>query len=469
MKVETRLHACSIECIGDMELDKKLFACGMYELDENNIERAGEVVLYDGNTGQILNVTPCTSGVLDIKATNQFLSVALSGGTLEVYSVETGNDFMQPALLRTSTISDCTQGLFLSVDWNSALSSVGLMPSTCERDRSVVVSTQESSVILYQLGPTGFIETHRITKAHCLRGEIVPTWIVAFDKHSQQRIITGGDDNMLKLWDLRCGVSSPASVIKHHTAGVTSAQWHPVAEHIFAAGSYDESLCVWDDRSLRVPLLDLHTGETPLELNTSYTQSNFIDTFHHEMSKGGGVWRTKWCVPPAEAYGTKYSYIAAACMHGGSRMFQIDTDEWTCRDTCCHLDDASTNHLAYGIDVISIKAQDTEAIHTGLKSTKSTRDDNPEDCPRGVVDPATLHACPGDDSSSGLIATTGGSTAVAEEALFSCTDSESSHGTTTLPIENGSCTLAERSVAFDMASCSFYDNAIHLWQANFRL
>eukprot|EP00968_Pinguiococcus_pyrenoidosus_P028330 scaffold7773_cov258-Pinguiococcus_pyrenoidosus.AAC.3 len=72
----------------------------------------------------------------------------------------------------------------------------------------------------------------------------------------------------MKLWDLRC-LPTPTAVVRNmHNAGVTAAQWHPTERHLLCSGSYDESVRIWDTRSLKAPLQCI---ETP-----------------------GGVWRVKW-------------------------------------------------------------------------------------------------------------------------------------------------------------------------------
>ena len=69
----------------------------------------------------------------------------------------------------------------------------------------------------------------------------------------------------MKLWDLRAA-ASPIAIVKRHNAGVTSAQWHPRLEHVFASGSYDEFVRIWDDRMLVKPLLEIHTGNRSIKI-----------------------------------------------------------------------------------------------------------------------------------------------------------------------------------------------------------
>ena len=61
--------------------------------------------------------------------------------------------------------------------------------------------------------------------AHTLLGESVPAWITSFDVHCRNRLISGGDDMTLKLWDVRDMTGHVAVNRKTHTAGVTSVRW----------------------------------------------------------------------------------------------------------------------------------------------------------------------------------------------------------------------------------------------------
>ena len=97
-------------------------------------------------------------------------------------------------------------------------------------------------------------------------------------------ILTGGDDGTFKLWDLRTintslslsscdnnnDVSSnpptPIAISKYHSAGVTSAQYHPTYQHVFATGSYDNNICIWDDRFMKTPICANDTGRYLLQL-----------------------------------------------------------------------------------------------------------------------------------------------------------------------------------------------------------
>ena len=61
-------------------------------------------------------------------------------------------------------------------------------------------------------------------------------------------IVSGGDDGVVKVWDLRnfSGLSEPVAVFKHHTAPVTSVEWHHEDSSVFASSGADHQVAQWD-------------------------------------------------------------------------------------------------------------------------------------------------------------------------------------------------------------------------------
>lgn len=110
----------------------------------------------------------------------------------------------------------------------------------------------------------------------------------------------GGDDLALKGWDIRTPcyeqerapiftckrgyVRQSSNLTKRFDGGVTSIQSHPLRQHYWAVGSYDEKLRLYDARQMRYPVNETHVG--------------------------GGIWRAKW-------HPTLPQKLLLACMHGG--------------------------------------------------------------------------------------------------------------------------------------------------------
>ncbi|XP_074648374.1 glutamate-rich WD repeat-containing protein 1-like [Tubulanus polymorphus] len=60
-------------------------------------------------------------------------------------------------------------------------------------------------------------------------------------------IISGGDDGVIKVWDLRqFATGKPVATFKHHTAPITSLEWYWHDSSVFAASGSDNQLTIWD-------------------------------------------------------------------------------------------------------------------------------------------------------------------------------------------------------------------------------
>lgn len=60
-------------------------------------------------------------------------------------------------------------------------------------------------------------------------------------------LVSGGDDGVLHVWDLRqFQTKVPIATFKHHTQAVTSVEWYPNESTIFASGGADDQIALWD-------------------------------------------------------------------------------------------------------------------------------------------------------------------------------------------------------------------------------
>ncbi|XP_008284053.1 glutamate-rich WD repeat-containing protein 1 [Stegastes partitus] len=93
-------------------------------------------------------------------------------------------------------------------------------------------------------------------------------------------LLSGGDDGILKVWDLRQFKGGrPVANFKQHSAPITSVEWNPVDSSVFAASGADDVVSQWDlsvescDVGARVEgvkdlppqLLFLHQGQSEIK------------------------------------------------------------------------------------------------------------------------------------------------------------------------------------------------------------
>ncbi|KAM9723497.1 glutamate-rich WD repeat-containing protein 1 [Menidia menidia] len=97
---------------------------------------------------------------------------------------------------------------------------------------------------------------------------------------SEPFLLSGGDDGLLKVWDLRqFKTGRPVASFKQHSAPITSVEWNPVDSSVFAASGADDVVSQWDlsvescDVGARVEgvkdlppqLLFLHQGQSEVK------------------------------------------------------------------------------------------------------------------------------------------------------------------------------------------------------------
>lgn len=300
--ISTTLHACSIETYRrrhntSSSVDSPVFLCGTYQLNEGNVitqnenddtiaptvqqNHVGELLfirfdLLTGGFTVLYSISFSSAGILDMKVVSDHLVIALSSGYLEVYRIESleAGCIHVPLVGR---IGDESEGFYLSLDVDLRLS----LDRCWKENTLIAVSTQMGSIMVYRYkaGTEDFDQSlslvHRICRAHTLFDEVMPVWICAFDAHacndskSSIHLLSGGDDCLLKLWELSPSEEEDDLMSSHRLqassktalAGVTSAEWHPTIRDLFATGSYDECVRIWDHRSISSgPLLELSTG-----------------------------------------------------------------------------------------------------------------------------------------------------------------------------------------------------------------
>lgn len=77
--------------------------------------------------------------------------------------------------------------------------------------------------------------------------------------------MTGHEDSVVRLWDVRSGASEKIfkAQFESHGKWISQVKFNPAVDKLFLTGSYDGTVKMWDVRNEEAPLATLtHKGES---------------------------------------------------------------------------------------------------------------------------------------------------------------------------------------------------------------
>ncbi|XP_073871921.1 diphthine methyltransferase isoform X7 [Macaca fascicularis] len=235
----------------------------------------------------------------------------------------------------------------------------------------------------------------------------------------------GGDDGLLRGWDTRV----PGKFLftsKRHTMGVCSIQSSPHWEHVLATGSYDEHILLWDTRNMKQPLAD-----TPVQ---------------------GGVWRIKW-------HPFHHHLLLAACMHSGFKILNCQKAVEEKQEATVLASHTLPNSLVYGADWSWLRFRSLQrAPSWSFPSNLGTKT---ADLKGAGELPTPCHECTENSDGAGHARPQSGMKPLTERMRKSGTWLQATAATT----RDCGVNPEEADSTFSLlATCSFYDHALHLWE-----
>uniref|UniRef100_A0A3Q3IFF8 Diphthamide biosynthesis 7 n=1 Tax=Monopterus albus TaxID=43700 RepID=A0A3Q3IFF8_MONAL len=285
---DTELSADAVEWC-PVSSSHNILACGTYQLQQGKrVSPPAAPVVFEFQQEESLSPPLIelqrmdTAAILDLK----WCHVMVSGKAVLGMAAATGDIQLYTLIQSLSSLEVGADRLALSLDW-----STGRMDSS---DVRVVCSDSAGCVSVLSLAE-GTLTALSQWKAHDFEA-----WISAFSYWDMQLVYSGGDDCILKGWDLRVGPSCPTFTSKRHSMGEFCMQ-----------------VLLWDGRNMRQPL--------------------------SESAMGGGVWRLKW--HPAHQH-----LLLAACMHNGFHVLNCQEALGNGRACPVVASYILHNSLAYGAD-----------------------------------------------------------------------------------------------------------------------
>ena len=329
----SKMNACSLEHVPGQASS---YVVGTYELDETTNLRMGHVEIHtlssSGTPPSIsphLLTSPDNSGFLDCKfgkvaATTTLLAGARANGSISLHMLTCPTPTHTTPNFSYITSSDPSPtdppGLCLSLDFDK-LEFKKRIASSYSNGYIQIHSISSSLSSSPAPAPTLTLTPTTKIFAHSLFGVPAEVWSTCFAPptfHSDF-LLSGGDDSFLKGWDVTASLQKPAFKVgdEEFSAGVTAMEWNPSNPNLFAVGSYDESVRIYDARNLKVVLAK-------------------------QRVEGGGIWRLRW-----DERGEK---LLVGAMHAGGRVMSFNETEKT---LLTEKEFTSHESMCYGADWLS--------------------------------------------------------------------------------------------------------------------
>lgn len=440
--VDTELTADSVEWC-PLQGCRHLLACGTYQLrrpedppadpqSKGRMEveeprvRLGRLYLYNFNenksTQPLVEVQrKDTSAILDMKwchipvAGHALLGLADASGSIQLLRLvesEEKSHVLEPL----SSLALEEQCLALSLDW-----STGKTGRARDQPLKIISSDSTGQLHLLMVNETG----PKLQKVASWQAHQFEAWIAAFDYWHTEIVYSGGDDGLLRGWDTRV----PGKFLftsKRHTMGVCSIQSSPHWEHVLATGSYDEHILLWDTRNMKQPLAD-----TPVQ---------------------GGVWRIKW-------HPFHHHLLLAACMHSGFKILNCQKAVEEKQEATVLASHTLPNSLVYGADWSWLRFRSLQrAPSWSFPSNLGTKT---ADLKGAGELPTPCHECTENSDGAGHARPQSGMKPLTERMRKSGTWLQATAATT----RDCGVNPEEADSTFSLlATCSFYDHALHLWE-----
>uniref|UniRef100_A0A7N9DBN0 Diphthine methyltransferase n=1 Tax=Macaca fascicularis TaxID=9541 RepID=A0A7N9DBN0_MACFA len=438
--VDTELTADSVEWC-PLQGCRHLLACGTYQLrrpedppadpSKGRMEveeprvRLGRLYLYNFNenksTQPLVEVQrKDTSAILDMKwchipvAGHALLGLADASGSIQLLRlVESEKSHVLEPLSSLALEEQC---LALSLDW-----STGKTGRARDQPLKIISSDSTGQLHLLTVNETG----PKLQKVAAWQAHQFEAWIAAFDYWHTEIVYSGGDDGLLRGWDTRVP-SKFLFTSKRHTMGVCSIQSSPHWEHVLATGSYDEHILLWDTRNMKQPLAD-----TPVQ---------------------GGVWRIKW-------HPFHHHLLLAACMHSGFKILNCQKAMEEKQEATVLASHTLPNSLVYGADWSWLRFRSLQrAPSWSFPSNLGTKT---ADLKGAGELPTPCHECTENSDGAGHARPQSGMKPLTERMRKSGTWLQATAATT----RDCGVNPEEADSTFSLlATCSFYDHALHLWE-----
>ncbi|EJD03670.1 WD40 repeat-like protein [Fomitiporia mediterranea MF3/22] len=247
---------------------------------------------------------------LDKKRSNTPVHTINSHGRAEGFALDWAADSANPAALRLLTgdvhskifLTTTTQSGFVTQNqpFTSHTSSVEDLQWSPAEPTVFASCSADQSVRIWDIRMKGRKNALAVTPAH--ENDVN---VISWNRSTSYLLLSGGDEGGIKVWDLRNfsnskPTPSPVACFMWHKAPITSIEWHPSEDSIFAASGADDQVTLWDlaveqdDDEAGVPMEDGSQDNVPPQLLFVHQGQKDVKEVHWHPQIPGAVISTAY-------------------------------------------------------------------------------------------------------------------------------------------------------------------------------
>ncbi|KAI6186862.1 hypothetical protein M3Y98_00179400 [Aphelenchoides besseyi] len=227
MYIETKRVVCVEEPFVSVYFDHNLNSLVTCTYSKDAKNRSGQLRILNKETLSDERKLELTSAAFHLEYVNDFYVAGLGDGRIVLFD---------PKTLQIQT--DEPQPFAEQMITDAKVSSSNRVAITDESGALRVYERANSTVIF------------DLPKAHEVYGQSVNAWSCEF--LNSNIIVSGGDDDQMKFWDLRVGGNKPTQISRSHSGGVVRIR--KFGDNQLFTGSYDETFRCFDVRKFDEPL-----------------------------------------------------------------------------------------------------------------------------------------------------------------------------------------------------------------------
>ncbi|KMZ94532.1 WD domain, G-beta repeat domain-containing protein [Plasmodium vivax Mauritania I] len=166
------------------------------------------------------------------------------------------------------------------VQWSKGGNGFGHVFAMCSSDRSVsIIDTRDLKKDNQKR------EGRNGTHLHIADAHAADVNVLSWNENVPFLIASGGDDSIVKIWDIR-NASNPVAELKFHKQPISAVSWDHSDTYVVLAASLDNSISIWD-LSVETESLEFGLTKHPDQLLFEHLNQKFItDAKFHPLHPG---------------------------------------------------------------------------------------------------------------------------------------------------------------------------------------